>query len=83
MIHWAADRGYISILQFLIDFECDINLVDAEGQTALHYGVIVGNPDVCKLLVSSGCRLDIESNDGESVLNMKHVPDHLRRILFP
>ncbi|CAB4031255.1 acyl- -binding domain-containing 6-like, partial [Paramuricea clavata] len=40
LLHWACDKGYQDIVEYLIKTKCDINSQDSEGQTPLHYAVI-------------------------------------------
>jgi ankyrin repeat protein len=71
LIHWAADRGHIDVISFLLTSGCDINLQDGSGQTALHYGALVENREICSLLAGLGARMDIKCSDGLTVLDMK------------
>ena len=38
LLHWACDRGHVNVTQALLDHKADVNVLDAEGQTPLHYG---------------------------------------------
>lgn len=37
-LHWAADRGKLELVDFLIGAGADVNIQDYSGQTPLHYG---------------------------------------------
>ncbi|XP_012538761.1 acyl-CoA-binding domain-containing protein 6 [Monomorium pharaonis] len=63
-IHWAADRGYLEILDHLIKSGANINSRDQYGQTALHYVVSCDHVDAVKYLVSIGAQSNIADNDG-------------------
>lgn len=55
MIHWAADRGNLSMLEYLIkSLHVNVNLKDGEGQTALHYAASCGHIEVVKFLLKNG-----------------------------
>lgn len=60
----AADRGQVAVIDLLLSFaELDINLVDGEKQTALHYAVVVEcTAAVAKLAPKS--QLDLQDDDG-------------------
>ncbi|KOX67550.1 Acyl-CoA-binding domain-containing protein 6 [Melipona quadrifasciata] len=64
-IHWAADRGYLEIIQKLIEKGTDVNAQDEDGQTPLHYAVSCGHHHVVEHLVSIGAEF-IEDNNGIS-----------------
>lgn len=42
LIHWASDRGSLEIVDLLLRQGADINLLDSDGQTALHYACSCG-----------------------------------------
>ncbi|PIK61998.1 putative acyl-CoA-binding domain-containing protein 6-like [Apostichopus japonicus] len=37
LIHWACDRGYMEVIDLLLQLGADVNHPDADGQTPLHY----------------------------------------------
>ena len=42
-LHFAADRGYNEIIEFLLRSGANVNAVDSSGQTALMYAVSCEN----------------------------------------
>jgi ankyrin repeat protein len=48
----------------------DLNLVDEDGNTALHYAIICENFGIARLLINSGSRTDIVDVDGETALSL-------------
>lgn len=66
LIHWAADRGSLDILELLIKSNIDVNLQDSDGQTALHYASSCGHLDCVKLLLVNNARRDIVDSEGSS-----------------
>lgn len=70
LIHWAADRGNIDILQFLLNRGSDVNLVDSEGQTALHYASSCGHLDCVKLLIKCGADRTIKDKELQTCVDV-------------
>lgn len=70
LIHWAADRGNIDILQFLLNKGSDVNLVDSEGQTALHYASSCGHLDCVKLLIKLGADRTIKDKELQTCVDV-------------
>ncbi|XP_075232071.1 acyl-CoA-binding domain-containing protein 6-like [Lycorma delicatula] len=65
LIHWAADRGNLDIIRFLVcDMNADIEMRDADGQTAVHYAASCGHQDVLRFLIDAGADTSVEDNDG-------------------
>jgi len=64
LLHWAADRGNLSIVQFLIDKGCHVNSLDKCGQTPLHYAVSCGHNGVVQLLIALGADVTLKDEDG-------------------
>lgn len=42
LIHWAADRGDVAVVRLLLAAGVDVNLLDEDGQTGLHYASSCG-----------------------------------------
>lgn len=42
-LHFAADRGYNEIVEFLVQNGASINTIDSSGQTALMYAASCEN----------------------------------------
>lgn len=81
LIHWAADRGNVEILQFLLNRGVDVNLVDPDGQTALHYASSCGHVECLKLLIKCGADRTIKDNELQTCVDVAEnctVADLLR-----
>jgi acyl-CoA-binding protein len=66
VLHWAADRGHVEIIEYLLDAGFDCNLIDSEGSTPLHHAAYSGNKMSYAALVNRGARSDILNLDGET-----------------
>ncbi|KAL3319342.1 hypothetical protein Ciccas_001986 [Cichlidogyrus casuarinus] len=67
-LHWAVDRGHISVVRFLLE-KCpcdwfDVNDPDSDGQTPLHYCAMSGNVELCKYLCSKGASKAAKDAEG-------------------
>ncbi|CCW63997.1 unnamed protein product [Phytomonas sp. EM1] len=51
---WAAFRGHLSIVRFLVDQEAAVNACNSLGHTALHWAIIAGKFDVVRFLLDHG-----------------------------
>lgn len=66
-LHLAAQAGHIAALQgFLAQPDLDINMADAQGDTALH---LAADIDVAGLLLKSGIDSNVQNADGNTALH--------------
>ncbi|XP_032684367.1 acyl-CoA-binding domain-containing protein 6 [Odontomachus brunneus] len=63
-IHWAADRGHVEILKFLVEQGADLNSLDLEEQTPLHYAACCGHVEAVRYLLSIGADTSRKNGDG-------------------
>ncbi|KUL81482.1 hypothetical protein ZTR_10425 [Talaromyces verruculosus] len=69
-LHISAERGNLSIVQFLLLAGVDINGTDGLGRTALHYAAHSGSLEVALQLLTAGADLDIQDHEGQSPLHL-------------
>ena len=69
-LHWAADRGDVEIIEFLLEKGSDVNSQDSEGQSALHYACSVGHGPVIQLLLNRKINVDIKDSDGQTAMDL-------------
>ena len=75
-LHDAAKKGEVDTLLDIINDEVDVNKVDQEGWTALHYAVLTGKFECVKVLVNNGADENIVNKRGDSALDMsKRYPE--------
>jgi Ca2+-binding EF-hand superfamily protein len=55
VLHYAAYRGHIKIVEELLDCRANVNSVNNEGFSPLFYAAQQGHIDICKLLLEKGC----------------------------
>ncbi|CAG0883306.1 unnamed protein product [Darwinula stevensoni] len=76
-IHWASDRGFPNIVQYLIERGCDPNSRDGEKQTPLHYACSCGHKDVVIVLLKSGADRTLRDLDDLSPVDVANEEDVL------
>jgi hypothetical protein len=59
----AIHNDNIALAEILIGLNASVNLQDSEGDTALHVAMANGSVGAVKLLLASGARIDIKSNE--------------------
>lgn len=74
MLHWAADRGHLAVLERLIAARCDVNLPDADGQTALHYSASVGHAECVRALLAAGADKHQRDDEDQTSLDVSTDP---------
>ncbi|XP_065220577.1 acyl-CoA-binding domain-containing protein 6-like [Planococcus citri] len=67
LLHWAADRGDLQIVRYLVEVKkANLNCLDSEGQTPLHYAAACGYPDVVQCLIDAGADSKLTDNDNNT-----------------
>eukprot|EP00088_Acartia_fossae_P008522 TRINITY_DN14072_c0_g1_i3.p1 TRINITY_DN14072_c0_g1~~TRINITY_DN14072_c0_g1_i3.p1 ORF type:complete len:189 (-),score=27.59 TRINITY_DN14072_c0_g1_i3:91-657(-) len=80
-LHWAAVKGHLDIVQYLIQNKADIDVKnDKAGETALHMSTRKGCAPVVKYLVQEGADLNIKDNQGLTALDICSGKKHLEDI---
>ncbi|CCW69746.1 unnamed protein product [Phytomonas sp. Hart1] len=51
---WAAFRGHLTIVRFLVDKGAAVNVSNSLGHTALHWAIIAGKMDIVRFLLDHG-----------------------------
>ncbi|XP_076671943.1 myosin binding subunit isoform X7 [Andrena cerasifolii] len=60
-LHVAAAKGYIKVMNILLQARCDINAQDFDGWTPLHAAAHWGQLEASELLVENFCNMDIKN----------------------
>ena len=74
----ASRYGYIQIAKCLLEHDCDINLVDNFGFTALHYAAACGHYKIVDLLLKMGADPSIKSIEGCTATDFSIAQRHDR-----
>ncbi|XP_043287516.1 protein phosphatase 1 regulatory subunit 12A isoform X7 [Venturia canescens] len=69
-LHVAAAKGYIKVMNILLQTQCDVNAQDYDGWTPLHGAAHWGQLEACKLLVENSCDMDIKNFAGQTAFDV-------------
>ncbi|KAI8488832.1 protein phosphatase 1 regulatory subunit 12A-like isoform X3 [Branchiostoma floridae x Branchiostoma belcheri] len=72
-LHVAAAKGYIKVMQLLIQAGVPINAVDNDGWTPLHAAAHWGQKEACEVLAESMCNMGITNYAGQSPFDIADV----------
>ncbi|KAF7215502.1 BCL-6 corepressor isoform X1 [Nothobranchius furzeri] len=79
-LHEACARGWLSIVQHLLDYGADINCSAQDGTRPIHDAVENDHLDVVRVLLSYGADPTLATYSGRSLLKMTHS-DGMERFL--
>jgi hypothetical protein len=69
LLHWAADRGHLEIVKYLVMNDINRDAQDVNGNTALHFAKMTENVDIIDYLVQSHCNQQIKNHKGHVYLD--------------
>lgn len=70
-LHIAANQNdNLELATLLIHFGANVNIIDEDGQTELHYAVQHGRKNITKLLINSGAITNVMDKDGDTPLKI-------------
>ena len=73
-LHWAARKGHLAIVEFLIDEGAGVDVRSlAKGETPLHKAATQGHVPVVRLLLQSGADKHVKNCDGLTPLQVTEV----------
>ena len=81
---WSSDdlwfdcvkKGYIMLIQILIQNGTDVNIQDNDGDTALHSISFHGHKDCLEVLLKAGADVNIQNNCGNTALHKATINGH-------
>ncbi|XP_067460092.1 BCL-6 corepressor isoform X2 [Thunnus thynnus] len=80
-LHEACARGWLSIVQHLLDYGADINCSAQDGTRPIHDAVENDHLDVVRVLLSYGADPTLATYSGRGLLKMTHS-DSMERFLM-
>jgi len=67
--HWAAYRGFINIVEMILDRGFDIHDKNYYGGTVLHFASLGGHINMMEMLLERGVDINSKTNDGGTALH--------------
>jgi len=61
-LHYAANNGHLSVVEYLVNQKTDINAKDKDGWTPLHRASRLGHLSVVEYLVNQRANINANSN---------------------
>ncbi|XP_043466889.1 ankyrin-1-like [Leptopilina heterotoma] len=70
MLHVAAARGHLQIVDLLIKIGARINVEDVKGRTPFYIALLQNKVEVAEFLLENGARIDIPREGGRTTLHV-------------
>ncbi|KAM7359635.1 E3 ubiquitin-protein ligase mind bomb 2 isoform 1-T2 [Cochliomyia hominivorax] len=83
-IQVAAHQGYVAIVEYLISKGANVNVVDKEGDSALHYAAFGNQPETMRILLENHANINFLNSSHCSALHIcahKKTPHCVRQLL--
>jgi ankyrin repeat protein len=71
-LHWAADYGFMDLVQLLALDQSDVGYEDDDGKTPAYYAAIQGHTSVVEYLQSKGARLPADAIVSQELVNLRN-----------
>lgn len=66
LLHYAANRGYIEIVQLLLENGAKLDVQDKEKKTPLHEAMTYHRDKVARLLIEKGANINLKDKEGKT-----------------
>ena len=78
--HLAAYRGFINIVEMILDRGFDIHDKNNDGVTILHCAVMNNHTDIVEMILENGVDINSKDNDGRTALNYAAQFGHMNAV---
>ncbi|XP_054289486.1 protein phosphatase 1 regulatory subunit 12B-like isoform X3 [Macrosteles quadrilineatus] len=69
-LHVAAAKGYINVIELLLQAGADVDTQDADGWTPLHAAAHWGQKESCEMLIQHMCDMDTKNLVGQTAFDV-------------
>lgn len=69
-LHVACANGYLQVVEFLLEHNFPVNIVDDDMWTSIHAAACWGATDVLEILARAGADLDATTKNGETLFDI-------------
>ena len=80
MLHAAIDKGYVKVVEALLEYNADVNSAHEDGMTPLHLAAQRGNAVISKMLLSKGANINAEATPLERLLLILQLKEILQKL---
>ena len=75
-------NGHVDIAQLLTSYQCDLNAVCKNGDTALHFAAYGGSIETVKLLIKKGALLNQPNQDMLTPIHEAAMKGHIEVVKY-
>ena len=72
----ASQEGHWELVQLLLDYDADVEILDRNGETALHLATDRGHLQVTTLLLVHGAKRDIRNKEDKTPFELASREGH-------
>lgn len=80
----AAHQGHQGLVEYLLSINANVNIVDKEGDSVLHYAAFGNQPDIMRTLLQHGANINVLNASHCTALHISahKKPPHCVRVLL-
>lgn len=80
----AAHQGHIALVNYLLSLRANVNVVDKEGDSTLHYAAFGNQPEIMRILLQNGANINVLNSSHCSALHISahKKPPHCVKVLL-
>lgn len=76
-MHLALKRQHVGVAMLLLRAGCDFEIVDGQGERAIHYAARSNHLEICQTLCALGCNVNVPNKIGLTPLHLAAKNGHI------